>query len=162
MTLRSGAAVPGAARVPVRRPLMRRPEAGFSMLELMIAVAVAVILVAVTYTTWQKYVHQQRLRYAAIQVASGLREAEERAKAERAQYSVAFTSNSPTYIIQRTSGGFIENAVLPSGVAAQGSDTVTFSPFGVPDGAHTITLQNDTGTRTASVDTMGGITSQNP
>lgn len=144
--------------------MRRRADGGFTMLELLIAVAIAGVLVAVTYTTWQKYSDQQRLRYSAIQVAAGLREGEERAKAERAIYTVTFTANSSTYVIQRTSsgGGFLERATLPSGVTPQASDTVTFSAFGVPDAAHTITLQNSTGTKTASVDSVGGITYQNP
>jgi prepilin-type N-terminal cleavage/methylation domain-containing protein len=144
--------------------MKRRSDDGFTMLELMIAVAIAGVLVTVTYTTWQKYSNQQRLRYSAIQVASGLREAEERAKAERSTYTVAFTASSSTYVIQKTSGGggFLERATLPPGVTAQATDTVTFSAFGVPDAAHTITLQNDTGTKTASVDAAGGITYQSP
>ena len=137
-------------------------ERGMSMLELLIAVAIAAVLVAVTYTTWRKYSDQQRLRYAVIEVASSLREAEERAKAERAQYTVAFTTASGRYVIQRSSGGFIENAALPTGVSPQATDTVTFSAFGVPDAAHTVTLQNTTGTKTASIDTVGGITYQSP
>jgi prepilin-type N-terminal cleavage/methylation domain-containing protein len=144
--------------------MKRRSDGGFTMVELLIAVAIASVLVAVTYTTWQKYSNQQRLRYSVIQVASGLREGEERAKAERATYTVTFTANSSTYVIQRTSGGggFLERAALPPGVTPQATDTVTFSAFGVPDAAHTITLQNSTGTKTASVDAAGGITYQSP
>lgn len=132
------------------------------MLELLIAVVIASVLVVVSYTTWQQYSNQQRLRYSAIQVASGLREAEERAKAERKTYTVTFTASSSAYGIQRSGGGFLENAALPPGVTPQATDTVTFNAFGVPDAAHTITLQNSTGTKTASVDTAGGITYQSP
>jgi len=140
----------------------RHSDRGFTLLEMLIAVLIASILVAVTYTSWRNYTAQQRLRYGAIQVASGLREAEERAKAERAAYTVTFTASASTYVIKRTAGGFLENAALPNGVAPQASDTVTFSAFGQPDAAHTVTLQNNTGTKTASVDSAGGITYQNP
>ncbi len=138
------------------------PQRGFTVLEMLIAVAIAAILVALSYSTWRNYSAQQRLRYAAVQVASGLREAEERAKAERTGYAVTFTAGSSTYPIARSSGGFVENAVLPSGVTAQTSDTVTFSAFGQPDAAHTITLVSTAGTRTASVNSAGGITYQGP
>jgi prepilin-type N-terminal cleavage/methylation domain-containing protein len=142
--------------------MRHRSVGGFTMLEMLIAVAIASVLVTVSYTSWRNYSAQQRLRYGAIQLASGLREAEERAKAERAAYTVTFTAASSTYVIKRTAGGFIENAVLPSGVTPQASDIVTFSAFGRPDAAHTVTLQNNTGTKTASVDTAGGITYQSP
>ena len=129
---------------------------------MLVAIGVAAILVTVSYTTWQRYTAQQRLRYAAIQVASSLRQAEERAKAERVTYIVAFTASSSNYIIARSSGGFQESALLPTGVTPQAADTVTFSAFGQPDAAHTVTLQNLTGTRTASIDSAGGITYQGP
>ncbi|TMI81323.1 MAG: type II secretion system protein [Bacillati bacterium ANGP1] len=137
-------------------------ERGFTMLELFIALSIAAILVTLTFTNWRNYTAQQRLRYAAIQVASGLREAEERAKAERTVYTVTFTASSSTYLIVRTSGGFNENAALPPGVTPASNDTVTFSAFGQPDAAHTITLVNTMGSRTASLDTVGGITYQTP
>jgi prepilin-type N-terminal cleavage/methylation domain-containing protein len=137
-------------------------DGGFTMLEMMIVLVIAGILVTLSFTAWRTYTAQQRLRYGAIQVASGLREAEERAKSERAAYTIAFTGSSSTYVIQRTAGGFVENAALPTGVTPQASDTVTFSAFGRPDAAHTVTLQNNTGTKTASVDSAGGITYQSP
>jgi len=137
-------------------------DRGFTILEMVIAVAIAGVLVTLSYSHWRGYTAQQRLRFSAIQVASNIREAEERAKSERSQYTVTFTGSSANYVIARTSGGFLENASLPTGVTPQTSDTLTFSPFGVPDAAHTITLQNVAGTRTASVDTVGGVTYQGP
>jgi prepilin-type N-terminal cleavage/methylation domain-containing protein len=137
-----------------------RSDRGFTMLELMIAVAIAAILVVAAYTSWRKYSDQQRLRYSVIQVASSLRQGEERAKAERSTYTVTFTASSSTYVIQRVSGGYLENAQLPTGVTPQASDTVTFTQFGVPQNntPHTITLQNGAGTKTASVNAYGAVT----
>ncbi len=137
-----------------------RSDRGFTMLELMIAVAIAAILVVAAYTSWRKYSDQQRLRYSVIQVASSLRQGEERAKAERSTYTVTFTASSSTYVIQRVSGGYLENAQLPTGVTPQASDTVTFTQFGVPQNntPHTITLQNSAGTKTASVNAYGAVT----
>ena len=142
--------------------MKRRSDRGFSMLELMIATAIAGILIVAGYTSWRKYSDQQRLRYGVIQVASSLRQGEERAKAERSQYTITFTASSSTYVIQRISGGYLENAQMPAGVSAQSSDTVTFSQFGIPDAAHTITLKNGAGTKTASVGVQGAVTYQSP
>ena len=149
----------------VRRavPTMPRPrEGGFTIIEMVIVITIMSVLVTLSYTNWRNYTAQQRLRFAAIQVASNIREAEERAKAERSQYTIAFTGSSGSYVIARSTGGFHENASLPTGVTPQASDTVTFSPFGVPDAAHTITLQSIAGSRTASVDSVGAITYQGP
>lgn len=132
------------------------------MLELTLAIGLAGIVIAASYTAWRGYTAQQRLRFGTMQVATDLREAEERAKAERTPYTVSFTGSSSSYVIQRTSGGFLENVSLPPGVSPQASDTVTFTAFGQPNAAHTITLQNTAGTRTTSIDSVGGITYQGP
>ncbi|TMI86920.1 MAG: prepilin-type N-terminal cleavage/methylation domain-containing protein [Bacillati bacterium ANGP1] len=137
-------------------------EGGFTILEMVIVLAIMSILVTLSFTHWRNYTAQQRLRYGAIQMASNLREAEERAKAERSQYTVTLTGASSSYVIARSGGGFLENATLPTGVTPQTADTVTFSAFGVPDAAHTITLQSTAGTRTASVNASGAIAYQGP
>lgn len=143
-------------------PAMPTREGGFTILEMVIVITIMSVLVTLSYTNWRNYSAQQRLRFGVIQVASNIREAEERAKAERTQYTIAFTGSSGNYVIARSTGGFHENASLPTGVTPQASDTVTFSPFGVPDAAHTVTLQSLAGTRTASVDSVGAITYQGP
>lgn len=143
--------------------MTRRPsDAGFSLLELVVVVMVAGVLLALSYSPWRGYRAQQRLRYGTIQVATDLREAQERAKYERRQYTVTFTASSRNYTIVSSGGGFVENARLPEGVTPAANRVVTFSAFGRPDTAHAITIQNPTGTGTASVNATGGITYQTP
>ncbi len=137
--------------------MRRRSDRGFTIVEVMIASVLAGILLVAAYGSWRKYSDQQRLRYGVVQVASSLRQGEERAKAERAQYTITFTAASSTYVIQRVSGGYLENAEMPSGVSAEASDTVTFSPFGVPDAEHTITLKNGAGIKTATIGAQGAV-----
>ena len=138
------------------------PSAGFSMLELVVALGVAAVAMTLAATSWQGHVAQQRLRYATAQVASDLREAQERAKADRVAYTVTFTASSSSYAIARSGGGFTENARLPDGVTVQASAVVTFTPFGRPDAAHTIVVQNAQGSGTVAVNATGGITYQEP
>lgn len=140
----------------------RDRAAGFSVLEVAIALAVAVLLLGLSYTQWRGHTDQQRLRYGTVQVATDLRQAQERAKAERRVYTVTFTAAASAYTIARAGGGFLENALLPAGVTAAAGVVVTFDAFGRPNAANVITVQNTTGNGTASVNATGGINYQTP
>jgi hypothetical protein len=76
------------------------------------------------------------------------------------QYTVTFTAGSSAYAI--AGGTFVENAQLPAGVSVTADEVVTFSAFGQPDAAHTLTVQNTTGSGTVTVTSMGGISYQAP
>lgn len=148
---------------------MRRGLAcGFSLLELAVALGLAAVLLALAFTGWQGYTAKQRLRYGTVQVATDLRQAQERAKAERASYTVTFAEGSSAYVIARTDGGFVENAALPAGVTATAAQTVTFDAFGRPvdelgqTRAYTVAVQNSTGSGSVSVNPAGGISYQAP
>ena len=143
---------------------MRRArfEGGLSLIELVIAASLLAILMALAFPRWQGHQHQQRLRYGVAQVAASLRQAQERAKAERIPYTVSFTAGSGLYPIARGGGGFLENAELPAGVTATATQTVTFSAFGQPAAAYTVTVQNVAGTATVTVTSTGGITYVEP
>ena len=140
----------------------RHPNPGFTILELVVVVALLAILLGLAFTRWQGYTAQQRLRYGTARVATDLRQAQERAKSERAAYTVTFTASSSAYVIARSGGGFLENTSLPDGVVATASQVVTFDAFGRPASASTITVQNVAGSGTASVNATGGISYQTP
>lgn len=138
----------------------RGSEGGFSLIEVVVTVALIGLLMTLAFTRWQGYTAHQRLRYGTAQAATDLRNALERARSERTPYTVSFTSGVSTYPIARGSGGFQENTRLPDGVTAASSVTVTFSAFGKPDASRTVTIQNSAGTRTITVSAAGGITYQ--
>jgi Tfp pilus assembly protein FimT len=140
----------------------RRREAGFTVLEVAVVGVLLAVLLGLAFTRWQGYTAHQRLRFGTAQVATDLRSAQERARSERAVYTVAFTSGTSAYAITRSGGGFNENTSLPDGVTAAATLTVTFSAFGQPTAAHTISIQNATGTGTITVNLSGGITYQEP
>lgn len=140
----------------------RRGTAGFTVIEIVFVIAILAILMALSYSRWTGYTNQQRLDYGIIQVASDLRQAQERAKEARVQYTVTLTASSSAYVIARSGGGFVENARLPVGVTAAANEVVTFSTFGQPDAAHTITVQNSTGSGTVTVNATGGISYTTP
>ncbi len=142
--------------------IQARSSGGFSLLELVVVVGLMAFAMTLVAANWQGHVALQRLRYGTAQVASDLREAQERAKADRVTYTVTFTASSSTYVIARSGGGFAENAQLPSGVTAQASTVVTFTAFGKPDAAHAIAVQSSAGTGNVSLNATGGITYQEP
>ncbi len=134
--------------------------AGWTILETVVVLSLIAVLLGLSFSAWRGHIAQQRLRYGIVQVATDLREAQERAKEARVQYTVTFTASSPAYVI--AGGTFVENARLPDGVTVAANDVVAFSAFGQPDAAHTITIQNSTGTGTVPVNATGGINYQTP
>lgn len=148
---------PGSER---RRPTARGD--GFSLLEVLIVGFILVVATTLALSRWQGYTAQQRLRFGTAQVASDLRQAQERAKSERIAYTVTFTAASSAYTIARTGGGFVENTQLPDQVTATASQVLTFSAFGRPGAAYTVTVQNSMGSGTTTVNASGGTSYQTP
>jgi prepilin-type N-terminal cleavage/methylation domain-containing protein len=139
----------------VRRAL--RSPGGMSLVELVAALVILGVLLGLAYPSWQRFRAHQSLRYGAAQVATDLREAQERAKAERKEYRVTFTAGSGEYTVERVGGGFTHRAELPPGVRVSGGAVVSFSAYGRPNEAYTIQLVNSAGTATVTVSGGGGI-----
>lgn len=150
---------------------MRRGEPsrrGMSLVELVVSLLILGVLLGLAYPSWQRFQAHQSLRYAAAPVATDLREAQERAKAERQVYRAVFVSGASEYHVERVDrvgGGFRHLASLPRGVVVQGGTSVTsvtFSAFGRPRKDYTITLQNAYGAATVTVTGGGGIRYEAP
>ncbi len=140
----------------------RSSIAGLTVLEMLVVISIAAVLVALSFASWRGHIAQRQLQYGIVQVATDLREAQERAKEARIQYTVTFTASSSDYVIARSGGGFVDNGHLSDGVTVTANDVVTFSAFGQPNAAHTITIQNSTGNGTVTVNATGGISYQTP
>jgi len=127
---------------------------------------VLAVVLAIAVNQWHDYTEWQRLRFGTVQVATDLREAQERARAERRQYTVTFSNGSAAYAI--VGPGYSENAEMPAGVTSTATQTVYFSAFGKPvtsGGAptsYTIGVRNPKGTGTISITQAGGITYTEP
>jgi len=144
----------------------QRQPAGTTLLELALVLAILATLLGLAYPSWQRFRAHQSLRYGAAQVATDLREAQERAKAERRCYRVTFTGGSSLYTVERVGGGFLHRAELPRGVAVSGGAVVIFRAFGRPGGpcdgsgpgiGYTVQLVNSAGTAEVTVSPGGGI-----
>jgi prepilin-type N-terminal cleavage/methylation domain-containing protein len=130
---------------------------GTTLLELALVVAILAVLLGLAYPSWQRFRAHQSLRYGAAQVATDLREAQERAKAERKEYRVTFTAGSAEYTVERVGGGFTHRAELPPGVTLSRGAVVSFTAYGRPNETYSIELVNSAGTATVTVSGGGGI-----
>lgn len=139
-------------------------RAGFSLIETLVAMAILSVILGMGMFYWQSRLNQNALRFGTFQVTSDIRQAQDLAKNERYQYTVAFNAGAPNYTIRRIdylSGGYNKTVQLPSGVTTN-TDSVVFSAFGRPDAAHTVSVTNSVGTASISVNATGGIAYQLP
>ncbi len=135
-------------------------SAGFSLVETLVAMAILSVMFAMGMFYWQGRLTQNALRYGTFQVSSDIRQAQEMAKSERYQYTVAFTAGTTSYTVRRidwSTGGYNKTVQLPSGVTTN-TVSVVFDAFGRPGGAYTVTVSNSAGTGSALVNATGGIT----
>jgi prepilin-type N-terminal cleavage/methylation domain-containing protein len=139
----------------VRR--FHRNTAGYTFIELAVALLVLAIILALSIPNWIGRKNWETLRSATVQVYIDMREAQERAKAERTPYDVTFTVSSNAYTVARSTGGFSRTSRLPGVVRTPAALNLRFSAFGQPNTAVTISLQNDHGTGTVTINASGGI-----
>ncbi len=136
-------------------------SAGFSIVETLVAMSILSVILVMGIFHWQGRMAENSLRFGTFQVASDIRVAQEQAKGERYQYTVAFTAGAPSYAITRIDNGYNKTVQLPNGVTTN-TVSVVFSAFGKPSAAYTVTVQNTVGTASVSVNATGGITYQLP
>lgn len=136
---------------------LHRNIAGHTFMELTIALLVLTVILAWSIPNWVGRRNWETLRSGTLQVYTDMREAQERAKAERTPYNVTFTTSSSTYVVARSTGGFSRTSTLPGVVRTPAALNLTFSAFGQPNTAVTISLQNDYGTGTIVINASGGI-----
>lgn len=136
---------------------LHRSTAGHTFFELALALLILTIILAWSIPNWVGRRDYETLRAATLQVYTDMREAQERAKAERIPYDVTFTAASSDYTVARSGGGFSRASKLPGVVRTPAAMNLTFSAFGQPNTAVTITLQNDAGAGMVVINASGGI-----
>jgi type IV fimbrial biogenesis protein FimT len=140
---------------------------GFTLVELMIVIAVMAILFTIAMPTFQNYMTQSRLRGAAREVASDLMEARMKAIKQNNNFKIFFTSNHEYIILDDTNN----SGTVDSGETTQTRDIQTefydvtlssnnnpiFGPNGTAANMATVTLSNSAGSRYVSVAITGRV-----
>lgn len=105
----------------------RRPR-GFTLVELLVAMALAAVLLAVSVPSFSMLLAKMRVEGAANNLSTDLQLARSEALQRRANVSLATSSDGTSYTL--TSGTTtLKTVSLGSGLSFTGSVTITFEPL---------------------------------
>jgi len=135
---------------------------GFTLMELLAAIGVASILMAIAIPSFLSTLPGLRLADAARQVATDLQQTRMRAIAQNIPYQISFSTT--TYVMQRCNGSCTNdggNIALPEGITVTASTAPQFKPRGTASADATITLSNGSSSTRVCVKTVGRVSIQN-
>lgn len=102
---------------------------GFSMVELVIVLALSSLLAAIALPRWQRLVQSHELNNSARQVQSELHNLKSRAAAENVSFQMAYSQDGTGYTIQRDSIALVTKP-LAEGTTITKAGAINFSPKG--------------------------------
>ena len=117
-------------------------NAGFSIVECLVALALMAIIAAIALPGWNKLLPSFTLDSATRQVQSELHSIKMRAAAENVSFQLAYTQGASAYTIQNDS--FTALKPLPEGIVVAKAGTISLSPRGTAN-PNRIRLQNTAG-----------------
>jgi len=140
---------------------------GFTLVEMIIVIALIAIITAIATPGYRAFMEQRRLKGAARQVMTHLMEARMKAVSINERVKVSFESNheyemwndaNSNGTVADNEGDDIERDLYPDYYDVTFSATAdpVFQPNGTATGS-TITLTNGSGTQTVSVSTAGRV-----
>jgi prepilin-type N-terminal cleavage/methylation domain-containing protein len=119
-------------------------DKGFSMIELVVVLAVMGIVAAIAAPNWNSLLPNYALNNSTRQVQSELHNIKMRAAAENIGFQFAYTQGANAYTIQRDSKTLVTKP-LAEGTTITKEGTISFSPRGTASG-NRVRLRNANGT----------------
>jgi prepilin-type N-terminal cleavage/methylation domain-containing protein len=113
---------------------------GFTLLELIVVLAIFSILAAIAIPNWAILLPTYRLKSSARQVQSELHRIKMQAVSENVSSRLVFSEGALDYTVQRASNPLVTKP-LPEGIVITETGTIFFSPRGTA-GANRVRLQN--------------------
>lgn len=127
-------------------------DRGFTLMELLVAVAIFSVVVAVAIPTWMILLPTYSLNSAARQIQSELHRIKMQAIAENVTFRLAFSDAADNYTVERVAGTTTQQGTkpLPEQIDVRNSITLGFTSRGTasPGGGGTIKLCNSRGAGT--------------
>ena len=123
--------------------MMGNPRPGFSILELVVALALAGILAAIALPGWSRLLPAYQLDGSVRQVQSELHSIKMRAAAQNTTFQLAYLADASQYMVQ-SGGKVLATKPLPEGIVITKAGSISFSPRGTA-GADRVRLRNSTG-----------------
>jgi type IV fimbrial biogenesis protein FimT len=136
-------------------------NSGFTLMELMAAIGVASILMAIAIPSFLSTLPGLRLTDAARQIATDLQQIRMKAIAQNIPYQISFSTS--TYVLQKCNGSCTNdsgNIALPEGITVTASTAPQFQPRGTATADATITLSNGSSSTRVCVKTVGRVNIQ--
>lgn len=140
-----------------------KAENGFTLIEMMAAISVGFLLMAIGIPMFRNTLPGLRLDDAARQVATELQQVRLKAIAQSIPHQINFSTT--TYVVQRCNGTCTNdsgNIVLPEGITVTPPSTAPqFQTRGTVSAATTIKLSNGTANKWVCVKIIGRVNIQN-
>ena len=143
------------------RSFCKLNSAGFTLIELMVAISLITILAAIGMPAFTRTLPGLRLTDAARQVATELQHVRMKAIAKGFPQRITFSPSS--YVLQQLNGAWTDESGaigLPTGITATAPTAPRFEPRGTVTTAAAITLSNGTAQKFVCVKNIGRVNIQ--
>lgn len=131
---------------------MRRKQAGFSLYELMVVIAIIAVLASIAIPGIIGWLPRYRLGQGAQDLLGVMQATRLRAVKENTGMTINFTFGTDKYTVTRDDGSMVTSGAMPAGIDLSNVDlgsSVTFNNLGFPNSGGSVSVDDHHGqTRT--------------